>query len=690
MTGSVRIHAEAMVNGQRQRRIEMVAYTGVAMRLPGIPLPVVVDLAGLSIGASARPILIQHRNDAENTLGQTTAVRVMPPDLVLVEGIKTGTSATAERVLANNDAGHRYQASIGADVLESETIAAGRAVKVNGKVFSGPLIVARKTYLGEISFCNLGADDGTSARIAAMAAEGYAMKTFEQWLAARGLKAEGLTDEQKAALLADFKTIQASADAGAGDDAGAGGDDDQSGQDAGGADGALDNIRGQIAAEHKRVASITRICASADKLTGDLQGEDLAAKAIEAGWTADQTELYVLRHRRPRIVPGLRNEGGDVGTKVLQCAALQASGMSGLEKQFDSQTLEQAHSKFRGRIGLKRILLEAAWANGCQERFLDAGNIEDVLSHGFNRNGRIQAEFSTISLPGILSNTANKFLVEGFLSVNQAWRQIAGKRPANDFKTMTIYRLTSDMMFEKVGADGRLSHGKLGEASYTNKVNTYGKITGISRQDIINDDMGALTAVPRHLGVGFGRSFNKVFWTEFMDNASFFSSGNKNYISGATTVLDLVGLPQAVQLFREQTDESGQPVDFEPSILLVPPALELAADQIYRSSNLAVGGGSSKAQVPTANTYMNKYRPVVAPYLSNSAYTGYSSLAWYLLCDPGTLAVIEAAFLNGQENPTIETAQADFSTLGIDMRGFGDFGIAKQEPRAGVKSKGAA
>ena len=45
-------------------------------------------------------------------------------------------------------------------------------------------------------------------------------------------------------------------------------------------------------------------------------------------------------------------------------------------------------------------------------------------------------------------------------------------------------------------------------------------------------------------------------------------------------------------------------------------------------------------------------------------------------------------FLNGQESPTIESTDADFSTLGIQLRGYHDFGVAKQDPRAAVKAAG--
>jgi hypothetical protein len=48
------------------------------------------------------------------------------------------------------------------------------------------------------------------------------------------------------------------------------------------------------------------------------------------------------------------------------------------------------------------------------------------------------------------------------------------------------------------------------------------------------------------------------------------------------------------------------------------------------------------------------------------------------------------SFLNGQEQPTVESADADFDTLGVDFRGYHDFGCDQSEYLAGVKSKGAA
>jgi len=71
---------------------------------------------------------------------------------------------------------------------------------------------------------------------------------------------------------------------------------------------------------------------------------------------------------------------------------------------------------------------------------------------------------------------------------------------------------------------------------------------------------------------------------------------------------------------------------------------------------------------------------VSSVYLSNASFTGASSKAWYLLADPNRLPAIEVAFLNGVDRPTVEKTDADFNTLGIQFRGYIDFGVREQDP----------
>ena len=145
----------------------------------------------------------------------------------------------------------------------------------------------------------------------------------------------------------------------------------------------------------------------------------------------------------------------------------------------------------------------------------------------------LQAGFSTIDIGGILSNVANKFLLEGFFSVERTWRNITAVRNVSDFKTVTSYRLVGKDRYEKVAPGGEIKHGTLGEMSYSNKADTYALMLSIDRRDLINDDLGAITTVPRKLGRGSGLKINDVFWPIFMNNAAFFTAGNNNYPTGA-------------------------------------------------------------------------------------------------------------------------------------------------------------
>ncbi len=297
----------------------------------------------------------------------------------------------------------------------------------------------------------------------------------------------------------------------------------------------------------------------------------------------------------------------------------------------------------------------------------------------------IQAAASTMSIPGILSNTANKFLLEGWQGQDMTWSDVASRRSVRDFKTVTSYRLGGGFKYLKVGAGGELKHGTVSEDTYTNKADTYGIMFAITRTDYINDDLGAFTSVPREMGIGASDSFNDIFWTAFLDNSAFFTSGNNNVSTGGGSALAAAGLQAAELVFLNQTKPNGTPLAILPELLLVPPALKATAVTLM-VSQLTVAGSTN---IPNANIWNGRFRVLSSPYLSNSAYTGYSTAAWYLLASPARLSAIEAAFLNGREVPTVEQADAAFNVLGVEMRAFHDFGVSKQEPRAGVRSNGS-
>jgi len=669
-------------------RFSMVAYTGGPMRIAGWRYPLVVDLAGLAIPSPSRPIRFGH--DASSGVGHTDSIRVQDGRLVAA-GVVSRDTSVAREIVSSARNGFPWQASIGASVEQFEFVKEGQSVLVNGREFKGPLNVVRKATLGEISFVDLGADGNTSASVAASAREKGLMEVNDSTITQDTRAAEGA---ETPAVAQDKEKDKTAAASQATQPAGTATDVEQpeaapsrenapaaprtvNAADTGVGGDPVAEMRARAAAEHQRINAVRKVC-------GDRHA-DICARAIAEGWDVTRTELEVLRADRPKA-PAAHVPDNSMTATMLEAACMLTGGMRGddVAAAYGQQAVDTADRRFKGGLGLQELLLEAAWANGYDGRnFRDS---RSVLRFAFGQN--ISAGFSTVDIGGILSNVANKFLLEGFFSVERVWRNICAIRNVQDFKTVTSYRLIGKDQYEIVAPGGELKHGTLGEEKYTNKADTYGLMLTIDRRDIINDDLGAITTVPRKLGRGSGLKINDVFWATFLNNAAFFTVGNKNYLVGADTALSVDGLTKAEVAFLDQTDGDGKPIGVMPQVLLVPTALSAMATMLFKS--LEIRDNTGNKTYTTANPHQGKFRVEVSRYLSNGQYDGSSSKAWYLLADPNDLPVIEVAFLNGQESPTIETAEADFNVLGMKMRGFHDFGVSLQDPRSSVKAKGEA
>jgi HK97 family phage prohead protease len=677
LTATAPIEIQAAKGEGKRPTFDIVGYTGAVMLLDGFFNPVIIDLAGFKAGGQEIPALYLHELD--RIVGQTDSVSIDAKGVRLT-GTITGDNADATEVLNQAKNGFKWRASVGASLHRREFLDAGKKATVNGREVMGPLVIAREAELLEISFVSIGADNQTSVNVAASvplgsgSSKGADTMKFEEWLQAKEIDPadKAVTDPIRAALKAQYDAEQTKDKP-----------DPRATQ-------TLEQIVAARRAEDQRVAEITRIAEvwiNNNPLQVD-QIDKIASASIQAkGTDPDKFELTLMRETRAPASNARPAGGVDArtGPKTIEAALCLSGKLEEPDKHFDEKTLNAARTQFRHGLGLQELLLMAARENGYTGH--SARDVEGLLKAAFSASIRASG-FSTLSLPGTLGNVANKFLAAGFNAVESGWREIAGIRPVNDFKSISSYALTGGMIYEKVGPDGELKHATVGELSYVNKVDTYGRMFSITRQNIINDDLGALTQVPRKLGRGAALALNNVFWTAFLNNSTFFAAGNNNVQTGAGSALASAGLKASLAAFRKQTDPDGLPLAITPKILLVPPELEITADELMTSTMINTGGSSTTAQVPNRNVWAGKFRVVQSSYLSNSAYTGNSATAWYMLADPADLPVIEVAFLNGKETPTVESAEADFNVLGIQFRGYLDFGVGLQEFRAGIRNAG--
>ena len=600
ITAGVEWLRAAAGDGPRTPRFAMSGYTGGELRQTWSREPVVIDLAGMTI-PDVVPIVAEHDYRIGSVLGQGAA-RVVDGGLA-VDGSILADTDTARQVVALGDAGYRWQASVGADVLDHEVVPAGQAATVNGRTFDGPVRVVKSSLLRELSFVTLGADAATAVTItAATAGE------------------NNMNDEEKMKAAEDMPT-------------------------------------GAQASEHDMPSGPQDMASAAPVV--DLQA--MRAEIVAEVKAEVQREvLATVRASRGPVIHAPSKPALNVW-QVIQAAACMVGGLPRIEKAFPEPVLEAAQKRAR-TIGLQDILLTAARANGYDGGArMSADSVRPVL----------RAAFATHDISDLLAATYGKFLLASFTAVESFWDRISVVRPVNDFKAATGVRLDGDFQFQEVGNDGKLKSADAGDDKRTIQAKTYGRMSSITRQDIVNDDLGALTQVPSRLGRGAALKLNGVFWTEFESSNS---TAYEAKTPAGGNALSLTSLKAAVGDYRKLKDPDGNPLGIAPAILLVPPELEVTAAELMGSS--LIHGTSGAA--PSTNVLAGRYEVVSSAYLTSAS-------TWWLIANPADLPTMEVAFLNGQRQPTVEQAEADFDTLGIQVRGYYDFGVSKGDKRAAYR-----
>jgi len=301
--------------------------------------------------------------------------------------------------------------------------------------------------------------------------------------------------------------------------------------------------------------------------------------------------------------------------------------------------------------------------------------------------------FSTMSLPRLLDNSANKSLQQAYREYPASWRTISAVRSANNFKEHRSLRAVLNGTLDSVGNGGEIKHADMDEEAYGFQVLTFAKMLAITRTNIVNDDLSAFSQVPAALGRMAARSLSDLVWKTVLLNTTydlqtFWQSTNGNIINSPGGELSFDSLSAAIILMRNQQDADGMSLDIRPQTLVVPPALEMTARQLLRSAENQrdVSVDNQGTRNPIADLVANLE---VEPRLSNTEFSGASAKKWFLFSSPVNASIL-VAFLDGRSTPTIESSETDFNTLGMQWRVYHDYGCALGDTRASVMSTGDA
>lgn len=285
---------------------------------------------------------------------------------------------------------------------------------------------------------------------------------------------------------------------------------------------------------------------------------------------------------------------------------------------------------------------------------------------------------STSDFGTLLQDVAHKAMLKGYEEAGEAFTQFTSKGSLSDFRASHRVDLSVFPSLDKVEEGAEYKYGTVGDRGEKIMLATYGKLFSITRQAIINDDLSALTRIPRLMGRAAIRSVGDLVFAvltgnpTMSDSKNLFHTDHKNIATGAD--LSVAAISAAMTKMRTQKD--GEAVlNIMPRYLLTSVANEATAIAL-----LAAEYDPALADAKVPNPIRNRLSVISDARLDATAAGGAS----FMLADGGITDTIEVAYLDGNDQPYIEQ-QDGFTVDGAAFKVRIDAGVAPLSWRTMVK-----
>ncbi|MGF7431088.1 Mu-like prophage major head subunit gpT family protein [Thermoanaerobacterium thermosaccharolyticum] len=419
-----------------------------------------------------------------------------------------------------------------------------------------------------------------------------------------------------------------------------------------------------IQVERQRVSEITALCRDFEVDPGEF---------IKSGATIDQVRAKILEklktERKPSAAP----------TPDVR-----------IEKEEADKFREAATDAILMRAGVK---IEKP-ADGARD--LRGMKLRDLAIECLNRAGRSNAHrldndtlFREALTPdsqfaSILSNTVNKSMATAYKAATTTYEAWTSRGSNPDFKAATVYQISEAGELLPMTQSGEFKFDEMTDQGVTKAVATFGRSFGMTRQALINDDIGILTRVPEAYVRAARRGINKLVYKmlgsnpTIYDGKTLFHAQHNNLASTAGAIgTDTIG--EGRKAMRKQKNLRGkETLNISPAFLIVPAALETVAQKFLMST-----ADPNQTNPGVVNIFRNSLNLVVDAELDD-----YSETAWYLAASPSDIDTIEITYLNGNDMPILES-QVGFDFLGIKWRIYIDYGVTVLDYRGLYKNSGA-
>lgn len=447
---------------------------------------------------------------------------------------------------------------------------------------------------------------------------------------------------------------------------------DQTGADQTGAVDVKDAPAGEavakaVAAERQRARRISDAVAAA-RLPARMASELIADEKLSVEMALD------------RITAAWKKEGDvDVPMTGRETARItrdeRDTKRAGMAAALVAQMAHKDPADDRGKAYMGHSLVEmAAVAIDHRGSLRTATDRIDVIQ---------MAMHSTSDFPAILENALNKRLDDSYQLADPIFRRIAAQMSFADFRPHPVSRLADYPMLQPVAESGEIKWGTLGDKKESVALAAYAAGLTLSRQVLINDDLGAIDRMVRNYGMTVAAFEDATFWAMALGGASnngptmlettrqMFNTTDGT-LAGTAAAISVTSLSVGRAALRKRKRLDGTDLSVAAAILLVGPDKETEAQQLVAPIQAQ--------QVGNINPFSGKLTVEVTPKITGNA--------WYLFADPQMLANFTYGYLDGQTGPRFRTEEP-FGRQGVSFTVEHDFGCGAIDWRGGYRNAGA-
>lgn len=604
-------------------------------------VPEILIMSGCELPESGRVSLLDSHDrwSVKSVYGSVRDLRV-DGNKLLGKAVYAEDSES-DAVWKKTRGGHVTDYSVGFTEREITKLKKGETKELDGRVYTGPAVLITRWGVREVSTCPIGADSSAKSR----SKENYEQE--EKSMAGKEKpqepeknrsdnppenKRQENTPHESRAEKVDEEKIRAEA----------------------------------VKKERERVSEITEMCRS-------FGCDDIAKDLIDKEKTVDQARAAVLDHMKER---SKKSEANNINARF-----------DGVLDEMDKFRSAAEHAlSIRAGIGVEKP------APGADE--LAGFSLRELAREYIYRSGgraeqnpikMVGRALTTTDFPILLGNIANTSLVAGWEEANETWNEWCSTGNLPDFKPHHFAQSGAFEELDEIPEHGEYKHGSFGEAKESVKIAKYGKLAAITREAIINDDMGAIADTPRKMGLAAARKIGDlpcavlIANAKMGDNIPLFHATHKN-LAATGAALGVTPLNTAFADMAKQKDFSGRKrLNIRPAIYLSPVSIMGTSEEFFKTDKIDnLENGTRKTNIYSGNVLKRVYE---------SRLDDDSETAWYLLAGQKNMTVT-VFFLHGNDKPYMEQKNG-WSVDGVEYKVRIEAAAAARDFRGMYKNPGA-